>query len=128
MGNGFAMYTADGGKAVAEAMKRHNTVEAVQAEVAAAGHKEVYDTAAREAIAEAMSEYKVVFFGIYGYRIMSAHATREEAEAVAERHKELARTSKYAVSGYTREASEHDFDVRTQEDLDNLTRAIHEGY
>ena len=72
--------------------------------------------------------YKVVFFGMLGYKVLSEHESQSDAFAELQNHRRLARAGRYAVAGYTRDAHEHDFDVRTQDDLDALTKAIHDSY
>lgn len=72
--------------------------------------------------------YKVVFFGMLGYKIMAEFALEETARQELEWYKDKCRQQQsFEVKGYTRNASEHDFDVRTQDDLDSLTRAIQDS-
>lgn len=73
-------------------------------------------------------EYKVVFFGILDYKVLSSHRTEAVALRELAKHQARARAGGYAVAGFTRNAVEHDFDVRTQDDLDALVRAIQESY
>jgi hypothetical protein len=72
--------------------------------------------------------YLVVYFGILDYGILSEHATRAEARAALREVQRAARTTRLAVPYYTRDAQPHDFDVRTQAQLDELVRAIHATY
>lgn len=71
----------------------------------------------------------VVYFGMMGYKVLSEHETEEEAAvALAEWQAYADDPTPLALPGWTRDAYAHDFDVRTQADLDALTRAILDSY
>jgi hypothetical protein len=75
----------------------------------------------REAVTK---PYLVVCFGMLSYRILSEHDTRQEARAECDRIRSSRGRMVAAAKGYTRDPHRHDFDVRTPEDMDALTRAI----
>jgi hypothetical protein len=72
--------------------------------------------------------YVVVFFGMLSYRILSEHDTKGEAIAELRRIRSEQHRMVAAAAGYTRDPHPHDFDVRTPDDLEALTRAILETY
>jgi transcriptional regulator of met regulon len=73
-------------------------------------------------------KWLVTCFGMLSYRILSEHDTKREAleelhRITAQRHRMVA-----AAKGYTRDPLPQDFDVRTLDDLNALTRAILDTY
>lgn len=82
-------------------------------------------------------KFLVTFFGMLGYEIVAVCDTEEEATEVCTLWQICATLGSLAkgnadlgmrVPGWTRHAYPWDFDVRTQDDLDSLTRAILESY
>lgn len=82
-------------------------------------------------------KYLVTFFGILDLKIVAVCDTEEEATEVCTLWQICATLGSLAtgnadlgmrVPGFTRHAYPHDFDVRTQDDIDALTKAILGSY
>lgn len=76
---------------------------------------------------------QVVYLGMLGYKIMAVADTLEEAEEYLLTLKVACRSNaklglydkgRFTLPGWTKDPSEHDFDIRTQAQLDALVEAI----
>lgn len=72
--------------------------------------------------------YLVVCFGMLSYRVVSEHANEKSANGSLKWWQDRARKGGMEVLPLSRNVSPHDFQVRTQESLDELTRAILNSY
>lgn len=68
-------------------------------------------------------KYHVVFMGMLGFRILTVQ-NEKSAEGTLLWIQEHARKGGLVIPGYTRNASEYDFQVRTYQSLEELTAAI----
>lgn len=72
--------------------------------------------------------FLVVFFGMLSYRVLTEHKDEAAAEETLAWIQKWAKRGGLVIPSFTRDAVPHDFQVRTQQSLDELTKAILSSY